>query len=91
MLLPAGAVVREFYTVAMQPPAIKTATFLGTVKRDPVSIYFYEVSLPANNHALLAVGAKLGQVYLMGATAPEDVWQREGETLRTVVKSFRLE
>lgn len=38
----------------------------------------------------MSVGALKGQIYVMGAAAPAEVWQRNGESLRKCAESFRL-
>ena len=72
-----------------QPPK-DTGTVMGVIQRDPVIIYRYEVILPTGQHAQVAVGALLGQVYLLGGSVREQDWERCRDDLTAVADSFRV-
>ena len=51
----------------------------------------YEVALPSSEARVhLAVGAQLGSVYMMGASAPAAQWDAASPLLREAARSFRI-
>lgn len=88
LLLPPGATVVAYDTFTVKQPP-KQGPF-GPIERDPTTLYWYQVMLRDQTQVAMSVGALKGQIYVMGAAAPAEVWQRNGESLRKCAESFRL-
>jgi hypothetical protein len=90
VLLPPTTRILAASTATFPQPPRDTGTVLGVIDRDPVTIYRYEVILPTGQHAAVAVGAMLGYVFLMGASAPEEEWAGVADEMRAVAATFKI-
>jgi hypothetical protein len=91
LVLPAGTRVAAARAVAYPQPPVQTgSSLLGTIARPDKVVYRYAVVLPDAQRAEVAIAVSLGQIFLLGASAPAGEWAAAGPALTEVADSFRL-
>jgi hypothetical protein len=94
-ILPQGSTVSSFSVITIPQASRDPKSPLGIIiERDPITIQRFSVNLPASKgggRTELAVGARLGQVYVLGASAATDAdWEVVGDDLKQIADSFQI-
>lgn len=90
LFFPAGTTIVSCYSKIYEQPATSTKSPLGVIRRDPIVIYRYSVKLADGSNAELAIGARLGQLFILGAGSAAENWEDIRGELSQIADSFKI-